>query len=74
MIGAQSRGKLAIVNRTGQQLAAVAAAGAVALGYPVLSIASREGWLGGIPVLFVYLFSVWAALNGAMALIVERRR
>jgi hypothetical protein len=35
---------------------------------------TATGWLGGIPVLFVYLFSVWAALIGAMALIVERRR
>jgi hypothetical protein len=62
------------VNRTGQQLAAVAAAGAAALTYPVLSIASTSGLVAGIPVLYVYLFAVWAALIGAMALIVERRR
>jgi hypothetical protein len=74
MMTAQDRGLLAIVNRTGQQLAAVAAAGGVALTYPVLSIASAEGWLAGIPILYVYVFAVWVALIGAMALIVERRR
>lgn len=69
-----TRGKLAIVNRTGQQLAAVAAAGGAALTYPLLSVASADGWVAGIPVLYVYLFTVWAVLIGAMALIVERRR
>lgn len=62
------------MNRTGQQLAALAVAGLFALTYPVLSIASRDGWLVGIPVLYLYLFAVWATLIGAMAVLIERRR
>lgn len=62
------------VDRVGQRLAAVAAAGAVALSYPVLAAADVDGRMVGIPVLYVYLFAVWAVLIGSLALVIERRR
>ncbi|MGB3899239.1 MAG: hypothetical protein WA973_11855 [Mesorhizobium sp.] len=45
-------------------------AGAVLLNPPILNLVG--GTLFGWPALYLYLFSVWAALIAATALIVER--
>lgn len=47
--------------------------GVIAFNPPVLGLfagATLFGW----PLLYVYLFTVWAALIGATALVIERRR
>jgi predicted permease len=36
--------------------------GAVLFNYPVLSLFDRDAFLFGIPVLYLYLFGVWALL------------
>jgi hypothetical protein len=36
--------------------------GAVLFNYPILSLVNRDGLLFGIPILYLYLFGVWAAL------------
>lgn len=46
--------------------------GFVFLNYPVLAIFSREATIGGVPLLYAYLFVVWAALILATGWIVER--
>jgi hypothetical protein len=46
--------------------------GAVALNYPLLSIADTDQMLLGIPVLYLYLFVVWALLIGGCAAVVAR--
>ena len=60
------------MDRRGQRLAAVFAFGALVLNYPIVSLVSFESTVFGIPVLYLYLFFIWAVLIGMMALIIER--
>ncbi len=57
----------------GQRLAALFLLGVLLFNYPLLQLFARDGSLLGIPVLYCYVFSAWAALIGLMALVVERR-
>ena len=56
----------------GQRLVAVFIAGLVLLNYPILSLFDRPQTVFGLPLLRVYLFSVWLALILVVAWIVER--
>ena len=56
----------------GQRLVAVFIAGLVVLHQPVLSLFDRPLPVLGLPLLHVYLFSVWVALILVVAWIVER--
>ncbi len=47
------------------------AVGVLAFNYPILSLFSVDRHLFGVPVLFVYIFSVWLALILLLALIVR---
>jgi len=58
---------------SGQRLVAVFMVGCVLFNYPVLSLFDRALVLFGAPLVFVYLFAVWAALIALMAWVVERR-
>ncbi len=55
----------------GQRLIALFLIGCLLFNYPLLSLFSQEGMIWGIPVLYVYIFSAWAALIGLMALVIE---
>jgi len=57
---------------TGQRLAAIFAMGAVLFNYPILSIFAHGTELGGVPLLFAYVFVTWTLVIGLMALVVER--
>jgi hypothetical protein len=59
---------------TGTRLAAVFLLGGILLNYPILSIFAPLRGLGGIPVLYVYVFGAWSLLVALMAYIVEQRR
>lgn len=59
---------------TGQRLAAIFFMGCVLLNYPILSLFTRRVAIAGIPLLYAYLFGVWALLIGLMAVVVERPR
>ena len=61
------------VDRVGQRLVAVAVGGCAAVSYPLLAAADVDTRLAGIPVLYLYLFAVWSAVIGAMALVIARR-
>ncbi|MCR6628760.1 MAG: hypothetical protein NVV74_01125 [Magnetospirillum sp.] len=41
---------------------------------PLLAVASRDVAVGGIPLLYLWLFGGWAALIAVLALVVERWR
>jgi hypothetical protein len=56
-----------------QRLAALFLLGCLLFNYPLLSLFARQGEIFGIPLLYAYVFSAWAALIGLMALVVERR-
>ena len=57
---------------TGQRLVAVFMLGWVLVNYPILSIFDVPRAWFGIPVLYLYVFGVWAAAIVLMAWIIER--
>ena len=57
----------------GQRLAALFLVGCLLFNYPLLNLFAGPSTVEGIPVLYVYVFAVWALLIGLMALVVEKR-
>lgn len=55
-----------------QNLAALFLLGCLLFNYPLLSLFGRYIMVLDIPLLYIYLFTVWAALIALMATIVER--
>jgi hypothetical protein len=55
-----------------ERLVAVFLCAVLLFNYPVLSIFDRDGWLLGMPVLYVFLFAAWAAVIAAVTWIAER--
>jgi hypothetical protein len=55
------------------RLVALAVLGFLLLNAPLLTIADSDATVAGIPVLYAYLFVVWAALIALIALVVHRR-
>jgi hypothetical protein len=60
-------------SRTGDRLVALFLLGCLALSPPLLAIFSTDAIVGGVPILFFYLFAVWALLIVLLALIIEAR-
>jgi hypothetical protein len=60
-------------NLKGQRLAALFLVGCLLFNYPLLSLFSQEGMVWGIPILYVYIFSAWAALIGLMVIVIENK-
>jgi hypothetical protein len=56
----------------GQRLAALFLLGFLLFNYPLLDLFARTSHVFGIPVLYVYVFAVWALLIALMALAVEK--
>ncbi|MGB0723493.1 MAG: hypothetical protein ACPGU7_13970 [Gammaproteobacteria bacterium] len=61
-------------TKSAQWLAAVFLAGVIALSFPFLAIFDRRDLVLGIPVLYLYLFVLWALIIGTVFYIVEKRR
>jgi hypothetical protein len=57
----------------GQRLVALFLLGCLLFNYPLLNLFSYSEEIFGIPLLYVYIFGVWALLIGVMALVVEMR-
>jgi hypothetical protein len=49
------------MKNVGGKLVLLFSAGALLLNFPVLAIFDRRATLGGVPVLYLYLFGLWAA-------------
>jgi hypothetical protein len=60
-------------NIKGQRLAALFLAGFLLFNYPLLTLFAGSVHVFGIPVLYFYVFAVWALLIGLMARVVEKR-
>jgi hypothetical protein len=60
-------------NIKGQRLVALFLLGCLLFNYPLLHLFFGRGDLFGIPVLYAYVFIVWALLIALMALVVEKR-
>jgi hypothetical protein len=57
----------------GQRLVALFLLGCLLFNYPLLNLFTNSGEVFGIPLLYAYVFGVWAALIGLMALVVQMR-
>ena len=57
----------------GQRLVALFLLGFLLLNYPLLNLFARNEEILGIPLLYAYVFAVWAAFIALMALVVEKR-
>lgn len=66
-------GPAAQERRTGERLVALLLAGGALLNFPLLSVLRDSGLVAGVPALYVWLFSVWALLVAATALILRAR-
>lgn len=55
------------------RLVALFAAGCLLFSYPLLSLVNLPATVLGVPVLYLYIFLVWAVLIGVLAWILERR-
>jgi hypothetical protein len=55
-----------------QRLIALFVLGCLLFSFPLLSLFNTGGTVFGIPVLYAWLFGVWAALIAVMVLVVER--
>jgi hypothetical protein len=58
----------------GQRLVALFLLGVLLLNYPLLNLFAHSAEVLGIPVLYAYVFAVWALLIALMALVVETRK
>ena len=63
---------LTVEHRT-QRLAALFALGCLLFNYPLLALFNRPALLGGVPLLYVYVFAAWALLIGLLALVIEKK-
>jgi hypothetical protein len=72
MIAPRPGGHVKRSSMTGQRLAAIFLMGCVLLNYPILSLFTRRVALAGIPLLYAYIFGVWALLIGLMVVVIER--
>ena len=57
---------------TGQRLVAVFLLGCLLLNFPLLYLFERDATVGGVPLLFVYVFAAWIAVIALVAAVVER--
>jgi len=54
-----------------QRFVALCALGVLLFNYPILALFNVPGALFGVPVLYAYVFIVWALLIALMALLAE---
>lgn len=57
----------------GQRLVALFLLGCLLLNYPLLYLFSSHSAIFGIPLVYAYVFAVWALLIGLIALVVEKQ-
>ncbi len=56
----------------GQRLVALFLLGCMLFNYPLLSLVDSDATLWGVPLLYGYIFAVWALLIAAIAAVVEK--
>jgi hypothetical protein len=57
----------------GPRLVALFLLGVLLLNFPLLHLVDRPIAVLGIPLLYAYVFAVWALVIGLMALVLEKR-
>jgi len=59
-------------SRVGETLAVLVVAAALLLNFPVLAVFNRATTLLGVPVLYLYVFGVWALAITAVVVLARR--
>ncbi len=59
-------------KRQNERLIVIMIVGVIVLNYPLLSLFSRVKLIFGVPVLSLYLFTVWFIFIGCVAVILEK--
>ena len=62
------------MNETTARLVLLFVLGVLLINFPVLAIFNRAATLGGLPVLYLYLFGVWVAGIAAVYLLIGKLR
>lgn len=60
-------------NVKGQRVVALFLLGNILFNYPLLALFNKPATIAGIPLLYVYVFGVWALLIVLLAITVEKR-
>jgi len=55
----------------GQRLIALFLLGCLLFNYPLLSLFNSPAEIGGVPLLYAYIFAAWALLIALMAVVIE---
>jgi hypothetical protein len=71
--GDAKEGRVDKLQRKGQRLVALCMLGCLLFNYPILALFNRAATVWGIPMLYAYIFVVWAALIALMGWVVESR-
>jgi hypothetical protein len=58
---------------TAEKLLFLFVLGALLINFPLLAIFNRPATLGGIPILYLYLFGIWTAGIAAVWILARRR-
>jgi hypothetical protein len=61
------------VRRAGQKLLLLFGVTALVLNFPVLGVVNRPAEPGGLPLLPLFLFAVWAGVIAAVAILARSR-
>ena len=61
-------------KRINERLIAVVCLGLIALNYPFLSLFSKKIFFCGVPLLYLYIFSLWFLFIMLLALVMRKRR
>ena len=59
-------------SNKGERLVALFLLGILLFNYPVLAVFNRAVEVAGIPLVYVYIFTAWAAFIALLALVIER--
>lgn len=59
-------------SNKGERLVALFLVGILLFNYPVLAVFNRAIDVAGIPLVYVYIFTAWAAFIALLALVIER--
>lgn len=59
-------------KRQNERLIVMLVIGVIALNYPLLALFSKVKLLFGIPVLYLYIFTIWAVFIACVAFILEK--
>jgi hypothetical protein len=62
------------MNETAARLTLLFVLGALLINFPLLAIFNRAATLGGVPLVYLYLFGVWAAGIAGVWILVGKRR